>query len=320
MEVPEDGHLAPPHQRNPHFLVYHISTPAQHSMRGKSADGGRRDGAHHSSPASDSTMRYFREPDCSAWLWLLVDKEKRATSRKLRGAIAETVLLRGAAPRAWFRTNPGDGAVVKVDAGHTTLERLKERFTKMRIDVSGDARPSFTPFPRAARGIEGVAEKMDGRERSAVFGRGRTRHELGGVIFSSAGQLHVTDSSRVLPLKPPTTGEKEPWRIRRDRALRRQPRAPPAPRRSDAHLRPGAPQRRRRRPPVRPPSVRPSSTWSPLRGVVRVRGQLHGGAHGGHRAPLRGAVSPKSAAVRRGGDGGGDGHSIHGSSRRVTCR
>ena len=69
-------------------------------------------------------MRYFREPDCSAWLWLLVDKEKRATSRKLRGAIAETVLLRGAAPRAWFRTNPGDGAVVKVDAGHTTLERL----------------------------------------------------------------------------------------------------------------------------------------------------------------------------------------------------
>ena len=84
-------------------------------------------------------MRYFREPDCSAWLWLLIDREKRSTSRKLKGAIAETVVLRGVEPRAWFRTNPGDGAVVKVDAAKTTLERLKTKFAQMRINVSEHA-------------------------------------------------------------------------------------------------------------------------------------------------------------------------------------
>lgn len=88
-------------------------------------------------PPPEASMRYFREPDCSAWLWLLVDKDKRATSRKLHGAIAETVVLRGVEPRAWFKTNPGDGAVVKVDAARTTLERLKAKFTQMRVNVSG---------------------------------------------------------------------------------------------------------------------------------------------------------------------------------------
>jgi hypothetical protein len=96
-------------------------------------------------PPPESSPRYFREPDCSAWLWLLIDKEKRATSRKLRGAIAETVVLRGVEPRAWFRTSLGDGAVVKLDAAHTVLDRLKAKFMKMRIDVSYGVTPHSTP-------------------------------------------------------------------------------------------------------------------------------------------------------------------------------
>ena len=119
-------------------------------------------------------MRYFREPDCSAWLWLLIDREKRSTSRKLKGAIAETVVLRGVEPRAWFRTNPGDGAVVKVDAAKTTLERLKAKFAQMRIDVSEHA----CVCVRAVAVVGGVLHQKTVSSRSqvvqhhsAVFGK-----------------------------------------------------------------------------------------------------------------------------------------------------
>ena len=124
----------------------------------------------------EASLRYFREPDCSAWLWLLIDKEKRATSRKLKGSIAETVVLRGVEPRAWFRTNQADGAVIKVDPSRTTLERLKAKFAQMRINVS---RNSVKSRAASWRFISTIASPHTSHSSSsAVFGTPPILHML----------------------------------------------------------------------------------------------------------------------------------------------
>jgi hypothetical protein len=187
-------------------------------------------------PPPAPSPRGFREPDCSAWLWLLIDKEHRATSRKLTGAIAETVVLRGVAPRAWFRTNAGDGAVVKVDAAHTTLERLKAKFTQMRINV----RAVYGDAPSERTTTFGFAKAP-----SAVFGNQSVPATIARSVSLSQTQVNPSPLSSSRPQRNTrhTPGEDEPGGLRGHRALRRQPRAAAAPRRGAAHLLAAAHQR-----------------------------------------------------------------------------
>ena len=135
--------------------------------------------------------------------------------------------------------------------------------------------------------------------------------------FRSPMPAHTSTTKQKKTLTS-STGEDEPGKIRRRRALRRQPRSAPPSRRGAAHLLPGSDERWRGWDPVCSASLRPPSARPQVRRVLRVRGHGDGGAHGGDRETIRLEVSAQSSPVRRGVHGRGNGDTIHGCTRRFT--